>query len=89
MDQYKKQTHKWMVIQPIELKHPSVNVAKKLAEISLRICICELISFIGNSNAHPDAHSDHVLLTDNRVLGYIFGQIEAKWKILARGFCAE
>ena len=57
MDQYKKQTHKWMVIRPIELKHPTINVANKLAEILLKIRICELIFVTGHLDTHPDAHS--------------------------------
>ena len=69
MDQYKQQTHKWMVIQPIELKHPPVNVANKPIEILSRIRICELISFTRHSVIHSDAHSDHVFLTDNIALG--------------------
>ena len=69
MDQYKKQTHKWMVIHPIELKHPTFNVANKLAENQLRIWIFELISITDHWDVHPDTHSDHVFLKDNRFSG--------------------
>ena len=58
----KKQNNKWMVVQPIEIKHPTINVANKLVEILLRICICELISTTSHLDAHPDAHSDQMFL---------------------------
>ena len=89
MDQYKQQTHKWMVIQPIELKHPTIKVANKPTEISIRIRICELICVTGHLDTHLDAHADHMFLTDNRISGYICGKTEVKRKIPEHGFFAE
>ena len=55
MDQYKQ--HKWMMIQPIELKHPTFNLENKTTKNPLRIWIYEQISITGHSDAHLDAHS--------------------------------
>ena len=81
--------HKWMVTQPIELKHPTFNLTNNSIENLLRIWIYEQILVTGHLDAHPDAHSNHVFLTDNIFLGYILGQTEVKLKILAHGFCVE
>ena len=67
MNQYKQ--HKWMMIQLIELKQPTFNLANNSAKNPLRIHIYGQISVTGHSDAHPDAHSDHVFLTYNRFLG--------------------
>ena len=65
------------------------NVANKPAKNPLRIQIYEQILVTGHSDIHPDVHSDHVFLTDNIFSHQIFGQTEAKLKIMAHGFCAE
>ena len=72
----------------IQFSNPAVSVANKSVENPLRIWIYEQISVTGHSDAHLDAHSDHVFLKDNRFLGYIFGKTEVKLKIMAHGFCA-
>ena len=66
-------------------QHSAFNVANKLAENPLRIQIYEQILVIG----HPNAHANHMLLTDSLFSGYICGQTEVKLKIMAHGFCAK
>ena len=50
-------------------QHSAFNVTNKLAENPFKIRIYEQILVTGHSDAHLEAHADHVFLTDIKFLG--------------------
>ena len=84
MDQYKQ--HKWMVIKPIELKHPTFNLANNSAKNRLRIWIYEQIWVTTHLDTHRDTHSDHVFLTNNIFWAIFSGKHKRYWKFWHMGF---